>query len=80
MISLASGTKVFLACQPIDLRAGFDGLAAKVQQIIGADPFSGHVFIFRSKRGHPTSFSIPTAICRGGVPLASAPWSAGSCL
>ena len=52
MISLASGTKDFLACQPIDLRAGFDGLAAKVQQIIGADPFSGHVFIFRSKRGH----------------------------
>jgi hypothetical protein len=52
MIALAPGTKVFLACQPIDLRAGFDGLAAKVQQIIGADPFSGHVFIFRSKRGH----------------------------
>ena len=52
MISLAPGTKVFLACRPIDLRAGFDGLAAKVQQIIGADPFSGHVFIFRSKRGH----------------------------
>jgi transposase len=42
MISLAPGTKVFLACQPIDLRAGFDGLSAKVQQIIGADPFSGH--------------------------------------
>jgi transposase len=52
MIALPSGTKVFLACQPIDLRAGFDGLAAKVQQIIGADPFSGHVFIFRSKRGN----------------------------
>ena len=52
MINLAAGTKVFLACQPIDLRAGFDGLSAKVQQIIGADPFSGHVFIFRSKRGH----------------------------
>ena len=52
MIALPPGTKVFLACRPIDLRAGFDGLAAKVQQIIGADPFSGHVFIFRSKRGH----------------------------
>ena len=52
MIALPPGTKVFLACQPIDLRAGFDGLAAKAQQIIGADPFSGHVFIFRSKRGH----------------------------
>ena len=36
MIGLPPGTKVFLACQPIDLRAGFDGLAAKVRQIIGA--------------------------------------------
>ena len=52
MIGLLPGTKVFLACQPIDLHAGFDGLARKVQQIVGADPFSSHVFIFRSKRGH----------------------------
>lgn len=51
MISLARGTKVFLACRPVDLRNGFDGLAAKVQQMIGADPFSGHLFIFRGKRG-----------------------------
>jgi transposase len=51
MIGLASGTKVFLACRPIDLRNGFDGLAAKVQQMIGADPFSGHLFLFRGKRG-----------------------------
>ena len=52
MISLAAGTKVFLACRPVDLRNGFDGLAAKVQPMIGADPFSGHLFIFRSRRGH----------------------------
>ena len=32
MISLAPGTKVFLACRPADLRNGFDGLAAKAQQ------------------------------------------------
>jgi transposase len=51
VISLAPGTKVFLACQPIDLRNGFDGLAAKAQQMIGADPFSGHLFLFRGKRG-----------------------------
>ena len=51
MIGLAPGTKVFLACHPIDLRNGFDGLAAKTQQVIGADPFSGHLFIFRGKRG-----------------------------
>ena len=51
MISLAPGTKVFLACRPVDLRNGFDGLAAKAQQIIGADPFSGHLFLYRGKRG-----------------------------
>ena len=51
MIGLAPGTKVFLACRPVDLRNGFDGLAAKVQQMIGADPFSGHLFLFRGKRG-----------------------------
>jgi transposase len=50
VISLAPGTKVFLACRPVDLRNGFDGLAAKAQQVIGADPFSGHLFIFRGKR------------------------------
>jgi transposase len=50
VISLAPGTKVFLACRPVDLRHGFDGLATKAQQIIGADPFSGHLFL-RGKRG-----------------------------
>ena len=51
MISLAPGTKVFLACRPIDLRAGFNGLAAKVRQVIGQDPFGGSLYIFRGKRG-----------------------------
>ena len=43
--------KVFLAGRPIGLPNGFDGLAAKAQQVIGADPFSGHLFIFCCKRG-----------------------------
>jgi len=51
VISLAPGTKVFLTCRPVDLRNGFDGLAAKAKQMIGADPFSGHLFLFRGKRG-----------------------------
>jgi len=51
VISLAPGTKVYLACRPVDLRNGFHGLAAKSQQVIGADPFSGHLFLFRGKRG-----------------------------
>ena len=50
MISIAPGTKVYLACRPVSMRYGFDGLAAQVKQVLDADPFAGHVFISRSKR------------------------------
>lgn len=50
MIQVAPGTKVYLACQPVSMRYGFDGLAAQVTHVLKADPFSGHVFLFRSKR------------------------------
>ena len=33
------------------MRRGFDGLASVVQQALEADPFSGHVFVFRGRRG-----------------------------
>jgi transposase len=32
------------------MRYGFDGLAAQVAHVLQADPFSGHLFLFRSKR------------------------------
>jgi transposase len=34
-----------------DMRRGFDGLAAIAQEKLGADPFGGHVFVFRGRRG-----------------------------
>lgn len=45
------GTQVWLAAGATDMRRGFDGLAALVQERLGADPFGGHVFIFRGRRG-----------------------------
>jgi len=50
MIQVAPGTKVYLACRPVSMRYGFDGLAAQVKQVLNVDPFSGAIFIFRSKR------------------------------
>lgn len=34
-----------------DMRNGFNGLASKVQNVLKDDPFSGHLFIFRGRRG-----------------------------
>lgn len=48
---IPSGTRIWLAAGITDMRRGFDGLAAIVQQKLAADPFSGHVFIFRGRRG-----------------------------
>ena len=51
MMQLAPGTQVWLACRPLDMRKGFNGLAAQVTEVLRADPFSGHLFVFRGKRG-----------------------------
>ncbi|MBS0559473.1 MAG: IS66 family insertion sequence element accessory protein TnpB [Proteobacteria bacterium] len=51
MISLPVGTRVWLAAGATDMRRGFDGLARQVQQVLGQDPFCGHLFVFRGRRG-----------------------------
>ena len=51
MISLPSGTRIWLAAGMTDMRRGFDGLASIVQEKLAADPFAGHVFVFRGRRG-----------------------------
>ena len=51
MIQVAPGTKVYLACRPVSMRYGFDGLCAKVASVLALDPFSGHLFCLRSQRG-----------------------------
>ncbi|MFO1219656.1 MAG: IS66 family insertion sequence element accessory protein TnpB [Burkholderiaceae bacterium] len=51
MIGLPTNTRVWLAAGHTDMRRGFDGLAAMVQTALADNPFSGHVFVFRGRRG-----------------------------
>lgn len=51
MISLPSAVRIFLAAETADMRRGFDGLAALTNSVIGQDPLSGHLFVFRNRRG-----------------------------
>jgi len=51
MITLPTGTQVWIAAGVMDLRRGFTGLSGLVQTVLEQDPFSGHVFAFRGRRG-----------------------------
>jgi transposase len=51
MIAIPAGMRVYLAMGPTDMRKGFDGLAALAQGALEQDPFSGHLFVFRGRRG-----------------------------
>ncbi len=50
MIGPSGTVRVMMATRPVDFRKGMDGLAALVRDAMGADPFSGTVYVFRSKR------------------------------
>ena len=47
----AQRARIWLASEATDMRCGFDRLAERVRVGIGEDPLSGHLFIFRSRRG-----------------------------
>ena len=47
---MAAEMQVLVATRPVDFRKQADGLAAIVQAALGANPFCGAVYVFRSKR------------------------------
>ncbi|WP_426117458.1 IS66 family insertion sequence element accessory protein TnpB [Massilia sp. PWRC2] len=51
MIGLPTGTRIWLAAGITDMRAGMNGLATKVETALAEDPYCGHVFVFRGRRG-----------------------------
>ena len=51
MLSLTLPGRIFVYTRPTDMRKSFDSLAALVRAELGADPLSGHLFVFRSRHG-----------------------------
>lgn len=43
--------RVYVSSVPADMRCSFEGLTARVVSVLEADPFSGHLFVFRNRRG-----------------------------
>ena len=51
MIELRTGTRIWIAAGYTDLRRGFQGLTTLIETLLEQAPYSGHVFVFRGKRG-----------------------------
>ena len=51
MIAPPANARIWIAAGVTDLRRGFTGLSGMVQTTLQENPFSGHVFVFRGRRG-----------------------------
>lgn len=51
MIPVPASTRVWLAAGVTDMRKGFNGLSALAETVLEQDPFCGHLFVFRGRRG-----------------------------
>jgi len=50
LISLRSGLRILIASRPVDFRKGINSLTALVTTTLEANPYSGDIYVFRSKR------------------------------
>jgi transposase len=51
MLTLSPAVRIYVATGATDLRRSVDGLSAVVRERFGLDPLSGHLFLFRNRRG-----------------------------
>jgi transposase len=51
MLTLPPSVRIFVALGATDLRRGMDGLAALLRDRLALEPLSGHLFLFRNRRG-----------------------------
>ena len=65
MLALPSTVKVYLCTEATDMRKSFDGLSAAVRDVIGAEPLSGHLFVFLNRRRDRVKILLwePTGYC-----------------
>lgn len=52
MLKFPGAVRVYFCIEATDMRKSFDGLSGMVVNIIRQSPVSGHLFVFRNKRGH----------------------------
>jgi hypothetical protein len=68
---------VWLAVEPLDMRAGTETALARVIRVFG-EARAHHAYLFANRRANQTTFSIPINVRGDRVPVAPAPRQEGS--
>ena len=76
MIGPTGAVRVMIATKPVDFRKGAEGLAALVRESMGADPFSGAVYVFRARRADRIKLDTSIYAATGTVLMIGARFSA----
>ena len=50
MLTIPRSVRIFIGSTPIDMRKSIDGLMSIVQEELAEDAYSGHLFVFVSRR------------------------------
>ena len=73
MIQITPQMRILVAVDPVDFRAGIDGLARLCQQQLGNDPFSGTLFVFRNRGARRSRYWLMTGEAFGSASDACRP-------
>ena len=75
MLTLPPSVRIYLARGSTDIRKGIDGLCALARDVVGEDPFSGHLFAFLNRRKNHVKMLVWT---RGGFMIVQKKLEAGT--
>ncbi len=63
MISLPSGTRIWLVAGVTDMRKSFNGLGEQIQHVLDDNPFSGHHhLLYNGHKAHNKSHPLPSHV------------------
>ena len=71
---LPASVRIYVAAEAVDLRRGFDGLAATTRSVIRQDPLNGHLFVFLNRRKNRVKLLVWTA---RGICWCTSGWRGG---
>jgi transposase len=58
MLSFPPTVQIYLSHEPVDMRKSYDGLSGCVEQLLHADPLSGHLFVFFNRRANQVKILV----------------------